>query len=249
MGPFLKRQSVVIGGKLAIDLGGISKYEPTFEPIEESDDLNRMKSAGQVRFDLEHQDTPNIGDIDTESFDVDNMHIPDGDPRLLALTSDEALQLEAHKLADQNPFGSYNKRTSVLLNGMLAISEADDRIPDLEGWLLRKGHDGKWKSQYVVVRGAFILWSDQPMEFVDVSDKQQRQKFNLHFNLYSLTQIERVKDSKTKWQFSMGQKCKEKATQTFIWKAKNGKDCGNWVMGLQHRKDLLNLYNSYIEDE
>lgn len=76
--------------------------------------------------------------------------------------------------------------------------------------------------------------------------------FNGHYNLYSITKVEAVnKGSKheRKWQFSMGEKCEDRPTKVFVWKAQNKKDRDDWVQGLQHRKELLNLYHGYLEDD
>jgi len=245
-----RRPSVLIGSSDAFQFSTKGSV-PLFEDEKE---MSPPRSPRQVRFDLEHQDTPHIGDIDGDTFEVGDMKgsLPHGDPKLLVLTTEEAVKLEAHKIAQENPFGHSLKRTSVLLNGMLAISEADDRIPDLEGWLKKRNAEGEWKKKWVVVRGAFILWADRKIELTDVSDKRQRQKFNGHYNLFSISQIEAVvKGSKSqrKWQFSMGQKCKERQTKVFVWKAEKEKDRNDWVMGMKHRKELLNLYHGYLEDE
>lgn len=98
---------------------------------------------------------PEIGDIDADSMKVNEL--PNVDPRLLALTTQEVIKLEAQKVAEDNPFGAHKKRTTEVLNGMLAISEADHRIPDLEGWLKKRNKEGKWKKKLSENEGSLLL--------------------------------------------------------------------------------------------
>lgn len=130
-----KRQSVVIGGVIptATPLSIVNSELEMDYALSDGD--GTIPSPTQMQFTISHEKAPRIGDIDTDQFTVQDIGdvLPSGDPRMLALTTEEALKLEAHKINDENPFGIYRKRTTELLNGMLAISETDDRIPDLEG--------------------------------------------------------------------------------------------------------------------
>merc|ERR1712062_417867 len=168
------------------------------------------------------------------------------------LTQEESRKLNAYKLAtEKNPFGQLQKSASMMLNGMLEISETEDRIPDLEGWMemgdfVKGGF--KWQKKWVVVKGAFILWSDEQILDVDVSDSSHRKKFDWYFNLLSVSQIKPVKGSKTNWQFAMGENCDERKTQIWVWKASSVHKRDSWIAGIQHRKDMLDLYHGYIND-
>jgi len=172
-------------------------------------------------------------------------------PTMLRMTTEEVFKLEAQKVQSRNPFRRHRRRTTEVLNGMLAISEADHRVPGLEGWLEKRDKEGKWQKKYVVVRGAYLLWADKQMDITDVSDMVQRERFNGYYNLYCITKVEQLvrgSEHQRKWQFTVGDERDEHPIKVFVWRAQEEKDRDDWVQGLLNRMQLLDLYHGYLEE-
>merc|ERR1712083_674081 len=175
-----------------------------------------------------------------------------GNQTMLALTAEEQIALEKQKLANKNPFGGLKRQnTDALLSGMLAVSDANDNVPDLEGWLMKQMPSGKWEKRWVVVKGAHILWNDKKLSIMDDRNAMERRQFRNDYNLLSLEKIEPVveddKQSKSKsqrkFQFRIGTRVKERKTLLYVWKADSEKNRNYWVSGLRQRKELLNAFH------
>lgn len=173
-------------------------------------------------------------------------------PKLLSLTSNEVMNLRAQRVARDNPFGLHRRRTTAILDGLLELSEANNRIPDLEGWLKSKNSKGKYQKYFVAVKGAHILWAYKQTTITDTTDKAQRRRFRGHYNLYSVSRVKALtkgSNHRLKWSLSIGEECEDRPTKVFVWRAETEEDRDKWVQGLQQRKQLLDSYCAYLDDD
>merc|ERR1712083_22307 len=176
-----------------------------------------------------------------------------GNQTMLALTAEEQIALEKQKLANKNPFGGLKRQnTDALLSGMLAVSDANDNIPDLEGWLMKQMPSGEWERRWVVVKGAHILWNDKKISIMDDRDAMERRQFRNDYNLLSLEKIGpaagKEEGSERIFQFQIGTRVKERKTLVYRWKADSEKNRNYWVSGLSQRKELLSAFQNFLED-
>merc|ERR1712126_98655 len=97
-----------------------------------------------------------------------------------------------------------------------------------QGWIEKKS-SANWKKRWVIVKGMWMLYSEQENECGDPKDKKQRSKFE-SINLLRIKSVERVDSGDDKTRFKVVVKRKD-----YVWRCETESERDLWVQDLQHR--------------
>ena len=109
------------------------------------DELRKKMKEDDVDEDELMDEAPTLADLDNDThrsmplhelYGVDRGGMSLHEQRSLRLSAQEQIALEKQKMANKNPFGGLKRQnTNALLSDMVAVSDANEKTPDLEGFV------------------------------------------------------------------------------------------------------------------
>merc|ERR1719461_2549739 len=123
-------------------------------------------------------------------------------------------------------------------------------LPKLEAWLEKQKPDSIIKSyqrRWIIVAGAYILWSDKQKTISDDASRAERQEFKGSIHLMGIKKIAPVETANNTKFMVKAKDAKTGQMRDYIFRCQDEETRDFWVAGLNQHKSQYETLMKYLE--